>query len=265
MPRSPRSRWPRSPPWSLWRRRPSTCIRGPMRRSRRGARFAVLAQHDERLLCPIPPSKQPSPSSETASTTRDEPSRGAGRQQPFGARDDTPFAGVFIPLNGVNRRSAIRCELGKGRAASRWPSRDSKTGGPPRSPSSTTVRGARRPQPSEEPVVQQVGATGDAVGDVAVARARRLGRDAVEPGLLDRGHARQRRHRRIGHLAPTASGQRAELGDVAGLEEAPAGPRAISTSTPLPTRRRTSGACATSTQHAGQYLRQRPGGRRESG
>lgn len=124
----------------------------------------MLAQHDEHLLCPIPPSKQPSPSSETASTTREEPSRGAGRQQPFGASDDTPLDGVFIPLNGVNRRSAIRCDPRKGRAASRWPSRDSTTAGP-----------------SEAPVVQQVEATGDALAMWALREPGVWSR-AVEPG-----------------------------------------------------------------------------------
>src|SRR5512133_2888511 len=107
-----------------------------MRRALKRACFAVLVEHDERLLW----RKQPSSSSEPARTTKDETSRVAGREQPFGAMNDTPFGSVFIPLIGVNRRSAIRCVAVQGRAASRWPSRDSKTGGPPRSRSSNKQR-----------------------------------------------------------------------------------------------------------------------------
>ena len=38
----------------------------------------------------------------------------AGREQPFGAINDTPLDSVFIPLIGVNRRSAIQCEVVEG-------------------------------------------------------------------------------------------------------------------------------------------------------
>src|SRR5512133_3637403 len=105
-----------------------------MRRALKRACFAVLVEHDERLLW----RKQPSSSSEPARTTKDETSRVAGREQPFGAMNDTPFGSVFIPLIGVNRRSAIRCVAVPG------------SGG-----ESLAEPGFEDRRPSEEPVVQQ--------------------------------------------------------------------------------------------------------------
>lgn len=86
--------------------------------------------------------------------------------------------------------------------------------------------------------------------------ARGLVRDSVEPGHLDRGGARQRRRRRIGHLAPTASSSVPSPVTSPDLKKRCPGPRGRSAPQPLP-RRRTSAA---DVAHAarGRYLRHRP-------